>query len=77
MIEYETVLKTWGNSVGVVVPKDSLKREKLPPNSKVRITVAPAKKLKVKDIFGKLSSWKKPTGKMLSEIRKDLDSKFF
>ena len=31
---------------------------------------------KIKDIFGKLKSWKKPAEEMMKEIDKELDSKF-
>ena len=33
-------------------------------------------KLKVKEIFGKLKHWNKPTQSILKEIDEDLDSKY-
>jgi len=33
------------------------------------------KKIKVKDIFGKLKNWKKPTKQIMKETDKELDSK--
>jgi hypothetical protein len=77
MIEYETRLKAWGNSVGIVIPKDKIEREHLKKNQMVRVIISPAKMVRVQDIFGKLKNWKKPTGQITREIDKELGSKFF
>ena len=39
MIERETTLKSWGNSVGIVIPKEDLKKEGLHVDQKVKIIV--------------------------------------
>ncbi|MEK6942333.1 MAG: hypothetical protein AABW85_05745 [archaeon] len=75
MIEFEVELKKWGNSMGILVPKDKLKKEPLKVKQKVRAIIIPVKTLKVKDIFGKLDL-KIPTGKLLKQVDKELDSKF-
>ena len=77
MIEYETRLKAWGNSVGIVIPKDKIEREHLKKNQMVRVIISPAKTVRVQDIFGKLKNWKKPTGQIMKEVDKALDSKLF
>ncbi len=77
MIEYETRLKAWGNSVGIVIPKDKIEREHLKKNQMVKVVISPAKMVRVQDIFGKLKNWKKPTGQIMREVNKELDSKFF
>ncbi|MFH1587850.1 MAG: hypothetical protein ABIA76_00750 [Candidatus Diapherotrites archaeon] len=77
MFECEAKLKTWGNSIGVVLPKKELEKENLSADSKVRVVVFPAKKLTVGDIFGKLENWKKPASRIMKEIDEELDSKFF
>lgn len=77
MIECETKLKVWGNSVGIVIPKDKVNEEHLKANQKVRVIITPIKILRVKDIFGTLKNWKKPTKQIMKEIDKELDSKIF
>ena len=76
MIEYETKLKSWGNSIGVIVPKEKITQENLKENQVVRVMLYKKKMLRVKDIFGKLKLWKKPTKQIMKEVRKDLDSGF-
>ena len=76
MIEYETRLKKWGNSMGVVIPKEKAEREKLREEQAVRVIVSPVKSVKVKDIFGKLKEWKKSTKKISRESDRELDIAF-
>jgi len=76
MIEYETSLKSWGNSIGVIIPKEELQKENLSVNNNVTVIVMQTKKVKVKDLFGKLENWKKPTSQIIAEARSDLNSKF-
>ncbi len=76
MIEHETRLKAWGNSIGVVIPKEDVKKEGLHVDQKVKVVITPVKTLKVKDIFGKLKL-KKSAKEILKEVDEELDSKFF
>lgn len=48
----EVVLKKWGNSMGVVLPKEMVKREELKENQKLLIEVI--KEADLTDIFGTL-----------------------
>lgn len=75
MIECETKLKNWGNSIGLIIPKKDVKKEKLHENQVVRAIIIPKKMIKVKDIFGKMN-FKKSTEQIMKEIDKELDSKF-
>ncbi|MBI2657236.1 hypothetical protein HYX08_00915 [Candidatus Woesearchaeota archaeon] len=76
MIEHETRLKVWGNSIGVIIPKEDIKKEGLHVDQKVKVVITPVKTLKVKDIFGKLKL-KLNTKELLKEVDEELDSKFF
>jgi len=76
MIEHETRLKAWGNSIGIVLPKEDIKKEGLHVDQKVKVVITPVKTLKVKDIYGKLK-FNKSTEQIMKEIDEDLDSKFF
>ena len=76
MIEHETRLRAWGNSIGIVIPKEDIKKEGLHLDQKVKVVITPVKTLKVKDIFGKLKL-KKSAKELLKEVDEELDSKFF
>ncbi len=76
MIEYETRVKTWGNSFGIVIPKEKLREANVKLNQGVKVTIKPIKALTVKDIFGKVKGWNRSTKTILKDIDKELDSKF-
>ena len=77
MIEYEAKLRNWGNSIGIVVPKEGVEKEKLKPNQKVRVVITPTNPVRVKDLFGKMKmKFTRPTDEILKEIDKELDTKF-
>lgn len=48
----EVVLKKWGNSYGVVLPKDFVKNKKLKMNQKIKIELV--EEADLTDIFGSL-----------------------
>ena len=76
MIERETKLRAWGNSIGLVIPKEDVIKENLRPDQKVKVIITPIKTVKVKDIFGKLK-FKRSTEAIMKEVDKELDTKFF
>ena len=79
MIKSETKLKAWGNSIGIVLPKEALKEENLNVNDEVEVIVR-KKTNPLRDVFGKLKGVKPKTNKstddVLKEIDKELDSKY-
>lgn len=76
MIEYETKLKKWGNSMGVIIPKERVRKEKLREEQTVRVIVNPIRSVKVKDIFGKLKEWKSSTRGISRKANKEIDIEF-
>lgn len=76
MIECETKVKKWGNSLGIVIPKEKARKGHMRENQKVRVLIMPAKELKVRDIYGMFSEWKKPTDEIIKENKKELGSKW-
>jgi len=79
MITTETKLKSWGNSIGVVLPKDELKAEHLEVNDEVEVTVK-KKSNPIKEAFGKLKGVKGRTGRsteeLVMEAKRELDSRW-
>ncbi len=76
-MEIETVLRKWGNSLGIVIPKKELANLQLKANQKVRITLRKKPVTKVKDMLGMFPDITKPTDEIMREIDAELDSKFF
>ena len=76
MFEYHTKLKAWGNSLGIIVPKEQAAKEQLKTEQEVTVIITPKNVLKVKHIFGTLKNWKKPTADIMKEIDTELDSTF-
>ncbi|MBI2139711.1 hypothetical protein HYU14_02215 [Candidatus Woesearchaeota archaeon] len=73
MLEIETVVKEWGNSVGIVIPKEKALREELKANDRVTILLTKeSDSLKVKDIFGSVK-WRTPIKRMMDEINKEFE----
>ncbi|MFH0876238.1 MAG: AbrB/MazE/SpoVT family DNA-binding domain-containing protein [archaeon] len=66
MIEVNTKLKAWGNSLGIIIPKDLLNSEGLSPEDEVSVIVK-KKTSVVRDTFGTYS-FKKNTDEILKEI---------
>jgi antitoxin component of MazEF toxin-antitoxin module len=71
MISYETKVKQWGNSMGVVLPKRVF--ESISVGKRVCISVSPAKELTGRRIFGKMPNIASMTQKEMDEIDAELD----
>lgn len=72
MIKSETKLKAWGNSVGVILPKEELHKEDLSVDDEVEVIVR-KKSNPLKDTFGKLREFRAKSGKSTDEILKEVD----
>lgn len=70
MIELITRTKSWGNSVGVLLPKKLGFKEEQEVHLHIEL---PRPVTKVKDIFGKLPI-KKSTKDIMKELREELDA---
>ena len=72
MIKSETKLKAWGNSIGVVLPKEALKGENLNVNDEVEVIIR-KKTNPLRDVFGKLKEFKSKSNKSTDDILKEVD----
>ena len=79
MLKSQGKLKAWGNSIGLVLPKDALKKEGLSVNDEVEIIIKKKTTL-LKDCFGKAKNFEvkstKSTDELLKDIDEELKSKF-
>lgn len=70
----EVELKQWGNSIGVIIPKNIINSLKARPGEKILIEVE-RKENPLKELFGALK-FTKPTSQLLKEARKGMESKW-
>ena len=61
-------LKSWGSSLGVVVPRDVVKAEHLKEGDEITIEIH--KKSSIREIFGSMPNLNINSQKMKDEIRK-------
>lgn len=72
MLKSEAKLKAWGNSIGVVLPKELLKQEGLGVNDEVEIVLR-KKTNPLREAFGQLKKFKAKSAKSTDEILKEID----
>ncbi|HLC56956.1 MAG TPA: hypothetical protein VJH95_00130 [Candidatus Nanoarchaeia archaeon] len=72
MIEIKTKAKEWGNSIGVIIPKEAVIEEGIKPNQEITLQISTKPITRGTDIFGKWK-FKKSTNQLLKEVRKEFD----
>lgn len=71
MIELRTKLRKWGNSLGVVVPMNSLQKEKFKENDEIVLLIAKERENVLRETFG-IHKFKKSIKKLMKETDKEL-----
>lgn len=61
--------KSWGNSLGVIIPMELAKRENITPETEIIVEIKRGNP--VKEIFGSLKGWKIDAQKFKDELRKE------
>jgi len=69
---FEAVPKQWGNSLGITIPKDIIRKERISPRKRVKFMVVGAEMESLKKAFGSLKL-KKSTQKAMDEIDEGYD----
>ncbi len=73
-MEIETKLRKWGNSYGVLLPKEVVENQNLKEDSIVKINISP-KKPDFRKLFG-LCKFKKPMKEIIKEIKEGHDQEW-
>lgn len=68
MMETECVVRKWGNSLGIILPREIAESEQIEEDEKVFVTFR--KKHQAKEFFGLFPGWKKPTEQLKKEMKK-------
>lgn len=71
MIEIESYTRKWGNSLGIVIPKEIIEKENISENEKIVVRIK--KKHKAEDFFGMLTDWKRPTDEIKKKMKEGWD----
>lgn len=72
MLEFEAVPKKWGNSIGITVPKDIIKKIHAKKNQKLRFFVVKENNI-LRETFGSLKGkWKKTGQQIKDQARREL-----
>ena len=69
MKKMESIVKEWGNSLGVIIPNDIAKNENIKAGDSIEIIVL--KTNNIKKAFGSLKNLKIDTQKFKDDLRKD------
>ena len=64
-------VRKWGNSMGLLVPSEIAKKEKMRDNQKLDIVIL-SKSKTLEKTFGMLKEWTKPTQQIKGEIKREL-----
>lgn len=73
MIMVETEAKRWGNSLGVIIPKDIAEKEHIKESEKVKLLIIREGSKTLKETFGiAKGKIKKSTQQIKDEIRDEL-----
>ncbi len=70
----EVKTKKWGNSIGVVIPSETIERLSIKPEEEIIIEIEKKNNV-LKEMFGK-AKIKKSSKKMIKEFRKETESKW-
>ena len=73
-MEAEVVVRKWGNSLGVTLPKEIVDKQQIRENERLFIGIQKEKAPKVSDIFGLVSGWKINTQK-IKDAQREEDAK--
>ena len=67
----QTELKRWGNSMAIVIPKETVEKEHLKESEKITFIILKESKNLLKETFGTFK-FKKSGQQMKNELRKEL-----
>lgn len=66
----EVKTKKWGNSIGIIIPSETVERFNIKPEEKIVVEISKESSV-LKEMFGKAKFKKKTAREMLNEFRKE------
>lgn len=75
MMEIKAKTKKWGNSIGILIPKEAVKKENIQPDQEITLLISAKPITKAGDLFGTMK-FKKSTEELMREVDKELEFGF-
>ena len=75
MMEIKAKTKKWGNSIGILIPKEAIKKENIKLDQEVTILISSKPITTGRDIWGTFK-FKKSTEQLMREVDKDFNVGF-
>lgn len=72
MTEIECTARKWGNSLGIIIPKEIVEEEHIGENESV--TVSFHKRHKASEFFGLLPGWKRTAAEIKRDMKRGWDA---
>jgi len=72
MQSINTKVKKLGSSFGIILPREIINNQQIKEGSEIEVMIKPKHKTNVKNLFGLLKGWKKPTEQIMREVDKEL-----
>jgi len=70
MVEIKAETRKWGNSIGIILPKEIVRREKIRPKQKVTLLLVKRTNV-LKKTFGSFKGWRINTQKALDKLDRE------
>lgn len=70
MLEIKAKTKKWGNSIGILIPKEAVRKENIKPEQEVTVLISAKPITKGKDIWGTLK-FKESTEELMREVDRE------
>lgn len=70
----EVKTKKWGNSIGIIIPSETIEKLNIKPEEKIVIEISKGSNV-LRELFGTMKS-KKTAKQMIDESRKEMESKW-
>lgn len=68
MVEIEVETRKIGGSIGIIIPNEVVKQERIKPRERIRMEVKRAHT--IGEFFGVLKGWKRPTEEIVREAKR-------
>ena len=75
MIELKAKTKKWGNSIGIIIPKEVIRQQNIKPDQEVTLIISKKPITRGKDIWGTFK-FKESTEKLMRQIDKEFNVGF-
>jgi antitoxin component of MazEF toxin-antitoxin module len=72
MVEIKVKTRKWGNSIGIIIPKEVVKKEKIKPRQEVSILLIKNSNALKKTFSTMKDRIKEPTQRIMDEIDREL-----